>query len=741
MENLTPRKARYEFTAHRDDAGVPHVEAADWQGAIYALGYLHAIDRPTQIYFARAVAAGRAAERIANKPELVEMDLFLRRAGLNRRIAAETEKLDPRILEQLTWYCEGVNDGMAEGGRSVPMWVTGFKHGEWDPQAVLLLGNLLSFAGLAVGEQEAEKTLLELIQLGIDETRIRELFSPYLDGIDFDPLRQIRTTKRLSNEALEVLADLPRLAGSNAWAVSPGRSATGGALLACDPHLEVNRLPAIWYEVALSWGKGEGGQGHYAMGATLPGCPLMAVGRNSDLSWGVTYMAADTSDFFIEDCRPGGKNGWQYRRGDEWHDFDLRCETIERKGGKPIELCVYENDLGTLTCEPDAGEPGYYLSVSWIGDRPDTGKAIGTWLDVMVSSQAQQAMEIVRGSPHPSLVWVFADRAGHIGLQASGWHPRRPPHASGITPLPAWDEGNHWKGIIPVEALPREYDPAIGFVATANEEQYLRDGTPLHASHLPDYRRRRIVERLTELPRATVEEMQGLQYDVLSTHARDLLPVLLAHVEDCPLKEKLLAWDCRFNPESTEATLFLNFYRHVLLEIFGHESGIGWRRMFYLTTRMGYSRMLLTACDRALRRVTSSWWQTRDKGAMIRLAAERAAQEPVKPWAEMNQFHFVNRFINLGSVGRLLGLRSPTMAMPGCHATPFQGHLLTTKTRESTFAPSYHFVTDMSTDTAWTNLPGGPSESAFSWWYQSDLALWRDGRYKCLEPELDPECS
>jgi penicillin amidase len=118
-----------------------------------------------------------------------------------------------------------------------------------------------------------------------------------LDGLDFEPLREVRIAQRLSDEALELLADLPRLAGSNAWAVSPARSATGHALPAADPHLEVNRLPPIWYEIALNWGDGE-----YALGATLPGCPIMAVGRTRNLAWGVTYMHADTSDFFIEDC-------------------------------------------------------------------------------------------------------------------------------------------------------------------------------------------------------------------------------------------------------------------------------------------------------------------------------------------------------------------------------------------------------------------------------------------------------
>lgn len=738
MDDLTPKNPRYEFTAQRDSAGVPHVVAKDWQAALYALGFLHATDRPTQIYFARAIAAGNAAERIAPKPELVEMDSFLRRAGLNLRLEEEIERLQPRIREQLDWYCEGVNDGLGESRRSLPMWVSGFEPAPWTPAAVLLLGNLLSFAGLAVGEQEAEQTLLELIQLGVGDDRIRELFAPYLDGIDFEPLRNIHITKRLSDEALELLADLPRLAGSNAWAVGPSRSASGGAMLASDPHLEVNRLPAIWYEVVLKWGQTDANATeNFAMGATLPGCPLMAVGRTQYVSWGVTYMAADTSDFFVEDCRPGGSTGWQYRRGNTWHDFELRKETIGRKGQEPIELDIYENQLGTLTRTPDPDQPGSYLSVAWIGEQPGTGHAIATWLDVLAASSTREAMDAVRESPHPSLVWVFADSGGHIGLQASGWLPLRPPHASGITPLAAWDESNHWQGIVPAELLPHQYDPPIGFVATANEEQYRTDGPPLHASHLADYRLRRIVERLTEIPSGTIDDMQELQYDVLSTHARDLRPILLAHVEDCPLKEKLLAWDCRYTPDSTEATLFHSFYRHVLLEIFGHEAGIGWRRMLYLSTRMGYSRLLLTACDRALRKVTSAWWQERDKGAMIRAAAERAGAEPARPWSTVNEFHFVNRFINLGSVGRLLGLKSPTMAMPGCHATPFQGHLLTTKTRESTFAPSYHFVTDMSTRQAWTNLPGGPSESAFSWWYQSDLTRWLEGEYKILSPDDD----
>ena len=72
------------------------------------------------------------------------------------------------------------------------------------------------------------------------------------------------------------------------------------------------------------------------------------------------------------------------------------------------------------------------------------------------------------------------------------------------------------------------------------------------------------------------------------------------------------------------------------------------------------------------------------------------------------------------------------MGAPGNHATPFQGHVLKTARREQTFAPSYHFVTDMGSNEAWTNLPGGPSESRFSRLYEIDVARWVSGEYKRL---------
>ena len=107
------------------------------------------------------------------------------------------------------------------------------------------------------------------------------------------------------------------------------------------------------------------------------------------------------------------------------------------------------------------------------------------------------------------------------------------------------------------------------------------------------------------------------------------------------------------------------------------------------------------------------------------------ASEKDQPWSVTNAFHFTNRFVE----ARLWAARlACTPAKCPCPATMprLSGTLVAGARRETTFAPSYHFVTDLGTDEAWTNLPGGPSESRVSGFYKNDIRRWRLGEYKQL---------
>ena len=330
----------------RDAAGVPHIRASSWWDALYGLGYFHAIDRGTQLLFSRTIAGGEGAGRISARAELFETDCFFRRIGLHLDLEREVAAMDPKTLDQVLVYCAGVNDGLTAKGTSLPIWATGYEPRPWTPAAVVLVGRLLNLGGLAIGQLENEILLVKLIHAGVSDAALTELFSARVANADFDLLRQVRIVNHLSDDALELLVDLPRLAGSNAWAVAPSRSATGHALLAGDPHLEVNRLPAIWYEAVLQWDDG------YLMGATLPGMPLVSVGRNAGLAWSVTYLKADTIDLYIEDCRRLADGGWQYRRQQRWHDFRVRHERLGAEPKRRLTCRYWRMMLAPWTAFP-----------------------------------------------------------------------------------------------------------------------------------------------------------------------------------------------------------------------------------------------------------------------------------------------------------------------------------------------------------------------------------------------------
>jgi penicillin amidase len=140
---------------------------------------------------------------------------------------------------------------------------------------------------------------------------------------------------------------LPRAVASNNWAIAPKKTKRGHAILANDPHLEVNRLPNIWYELVVELAE------RYCIAATLPGLPGLLLGRNNDLAWGATYSFLDGIDSWIEDCRDG-----RYRRVQEG-TRPLGSVPGPHRGhhagsaSPSVTVTFYENEHGVLDGDPN----------------------------------------------------------------------------------------------------------------------------------------------------------------------------------------------------------------------------------------------------------------------------------------------------------------------------------------------------------------------------------------------------
>src|SRR5207302_854828 len=102
-------------------------------------------------------------------------------------------------------------------------------------------------------------------------------------------------------------------------------------LLANDPHLGF-QLPNIWYLARIATPEGS------LVGATVPGVPLMVLGHNGRIAWGMTTTSGDTSDVFAETTQPGDPDG--YRTPEGVQRFTIREEIIQVSGGEPERLRV-----------------------------------------------------------------------------------------------------------------------------------------------------------------------------------------------------------------------------------------------------------------------------------------------------------------------------------------------------------------------------------------------------------------
>lgn len=97
----------------------------------------------------------------------------------------------------------------------------------------------------------------------------------------------------------------------------------------------------------------------------------------------------------------------------------------------------------------------------------------------------------------------------------------------------------------------------------------------------------------------------------------------------------------------------------------------------------------------------------------------------------MNQITFKHILFG-GKLPAFLGFDKGPYALPGGRATISQGQIYKSAGRTTSFAASIRLVSDMSSDTLISNMPGGPSDRRFSRWYTSDLENWKGGKYKTL---------
>jgi len=716
-KSFTTKAIHKSVTIQRNGDGVPTVTAKNQQDLCYGIGYAHATDRLVQMMLVRAIVQGRCSEKFTGDEDLIEIDKFMRWIFLEKDIDREIEKLEPEVKKELDAYCAGINAVIAEKNRPFEFLLTGYKPEPWEIKDSIATAKVMGFVGLAQTQVDMQKFLIQMIQQDISEEKIRALF-PYLtDKIDYDLIKSIQLDMKIIPDQIWN-GILPNFKASNNWAVSGEKTKSGQPMLATDPHLEVNRLPAVWYEIVGNV------NGEKIMGITMPGLPMTIMGRTSHLAWGVTYGFMDMIDYFIEDCEDE-----KFLRDGEWQSFEKREEIIKPKKKEPIHLTFYENHHGVLEGNPT--KSGKYLAMDYTGRSGAGADVFNTTMKIHTVRTVAEAQRLLRGLAAPTFNWIIADREGNIGFQMNGKMPKRADGFGGLLPIPGWDSANDWQGFENPAKHPSCLNPESGFFATANNDlNEFGENSPINICTAP-YRVQRISEILKKNQSATPETFQAMHYDLYSKQAERLMPLILPLLPDTENGKILKEWDFIYAENSEGAMLFESVYRSLIEIVFG-QNCIGEKAMSHLLDETLLFPIYFGNFDDVIADENSPFFAERSRSEMLKKAIEKGLNVQILPYGETRKYDMNNIFLG-GKFPGFLGFDIKNRILPGNRATIPQGAICKFGGRVSTFSPSFRMIAEMQKDEILTNLPGGPSGKRFSKWYKSDLKNWEKGNYKTVK--------
>jgi len=702
----------------RDEMGIPHVDAENLSDLYWGNGYVHAADRGMQMLLMRILGQGRASEILDSSDNTLGIDIFFRRMNWAGNVKEQVDQLDPEKKQYLESYCDGVNAAFL---KKYP-WefkLMGYKPEKWTPENSIMITRMIGYLTLAQSQAEIERLLVELVQADISKEKLEELFPDILAGLDIDLIKKVTLTERIVPSHILWNTAAPRMMASNNWVISGKKTASGKPIMANDPHLEVNRLPNVWCEIALK------SQNRYLMGGTMPGFPGVLSGRGTDVAWGVTAGFVDGCDSWIEHCR----DGKCYREeNDGWIKFTERTEIIKRKKKKDFETVFYENDHGVLDGNPY--EAGYYLATRWAPGESGAF-AVAAIMDMWDARSVDDGMEAM-GKVETGWSFVFADLKGDIAFQMSGRVPIRREGIKGFVPLPGWKKENDWQGFFSHKELPRLKNPENQFFATANNNlNAYGSASPINIP-MGDYRAKRIADLLEQGDKFTVSDIKKMHFDVYSLQAQYFMKILTPLLPDTSQGKILAQWDMNYDAESKGAYLFELFYKQLYKDVFG-KNGFGQTVTDYLSEETGVFIDFYDNFDRILLSENSIWFGEKKREEIFRQAAAVALDVLPKKYKEVQKFTMVHLLFG-NKLPRFLGFdRGPIVGI-GNRATIHQGQIYRSGDRDTTFMPSFRTVTDMDKDQYFSVLAGGPSDRRFSKWYCSDLDNWVTGKYKVITP-------
>ena len=527
----------------------------------------------------------------------LKVDRLLRRMDLYRLAMESVAAQDTETLAALRAYADGVNARLGEInrdalGRGAPeMFLFDAPVAPWRPADSLAIVKVM---GLQLSGHLTEEVLRARTSIALDDPRRLLDILPDSPGTGvaalpeytslFPTVPRYAEADRTPKHPLMPVQPRGLAGASNGWAAATNRSASGGTLLANDPHLGFT-APSIWYLARLELASGG------VIGGTIPGMPVVLTGRSDDLGWGLTSSYLDDQDVYIEKLNP--QNPEEYLTPNGYKKFRTRPSIIEIKDAPPITLTLRwtENgpvlpgtqfDLNTVT------PPGHVAALAWTVLSPrDT--SLSAAMALMRAKTVREGIAAAERYIAPSQNLTLADK-NTVALKLIGAMPRRNAGhlTKGRTPSQGWRAENRWQGRAPYAANPEYVSPRGGIVGNTNNKIVERP-FPNHISYVWGDSQR--IQRWTRLMQSrqvhTRDSFIEAQLDSVSVAARSLLPLVGADLwftgqaapDGTPERKRQIAlsllaeWNGEMNQHLPEPLIYAAWMRELQERLIRDELG------------------------------------------------------------------------------------------------------------------------------------------------------------------------
>jgi penicillin amidase len=760
---LSAPSLKEEVKIYFDSLAVPYIFAKSDEDATFTLGYLHASERMFSMDITRRVGEGRLSEIFGE--ETVPFDRMFRTVGISRTAKVIKEKMNPEALKLLESYSNGVNYYLEEKKNkySFEFDVLGYQPEQWTPEHSIIVIRMMAWE-LNLGWW-TDLAFTELVQK-IGEESVKEILPDYPENAPSIIPEEIKTFAQINSNFIETDKSFRKFIGmsgthigSNSWVVNSSMSVSEEPIIANDPHLAF-RVPGIWYSAVIKspdWN---------VAGVTLPGVPGVVIGKNENISWTLTNIMTDETDFYFETL---DSSRTKYLLDGSWEELEIIKDTIIVKdaGGIPIEIKLTHRGPMISNIHPynfvynDEENTYPPISMRWLGNH--FSDEMNAFLKINKAKNWNEFKNAVEQFSTPGQNFVYADKGGNIGYVFGGAIPRRTGNSTTFL-FDGSKSENDWEGFVPRNESPFLFNPSENYIATANNK-VIKDFR-FHITNLwePSSRIERIIELLQLRKEHSTEDYMQYQVDVNSTYAKKIVPYIISAFDNADVKDKnlkqslqlLFEWNFEMDKYSQVPAIFLTFFEKLMKNIYLDEMGEDLFNQYVFLANVPY-RNILELLDKPY----SSWFddkttrriENRDEIIRKSLAdaldqLEQNVGSNVKDW-QWGKLHTVKfKHLFSGNTWLLDGLIDiGPFEVSGDGTTIFNTEYAFSETTEQyplfkhnpfdcELGPSMRFIYDFAKPNEfYLILTTGQSGNILSDHYSDMTQLWLEGKYMKIKTD------